>query len=185
MTGRSEHSRNGYDRTVTASATPALALVRRAGVAHHVHDYEPPERHGREREARPAYGTDAATALGVAPDRVFKTLVASVDDRLVLAVVPVDRELDLKRLAAAVGGRQAVLADPAVAERATGQVVGGISPLGVRRPLPVVVDASATTHETVFVSAGRRGLQLELAPADLVRLSAAQTARIVRDQGPG
>ena len=185
MTGRPEHSRNGYDRTVTASATPALVLVRRSGVAHQVHDYEPPERHGRERETRPAYGTDAATALGVAPDRVFKTLVASVDDRLVLAVVPVDRELDLKRLAAAVGGRRAVLADQAVAERATGQVVGGISPLGLRRPLPLIIDASATGHETVFVSAGRRGLQLELTPADLVRLSAAQTARIARDQGPG
>lgn len=170
---------------MTASATPALALVRRAGVAHHVHDYEPPERHGRERDVRPAYGTDAATALGVAPDRVFKTLVASVDDRLVLAVVPVDRELDLKRLAAAVGAHRAVLADPAVAERATGGVVGGISPLGSRRPLRVVVDASATGHDTIFVSAGRRGLQLELAPLDLVRLSAAQTARLARDQGPG
>ena len=170
---------------MTASATPALALVRRAGVAHRVHDYESPERHGRDREARPAYGLDAATALGVAPGRVFKTLVATADDGLVLAVVPVDRELDLKRLAVAVGARRAVLANPAAAERATGQVVGGISPLGLRRPLPVVVDASASGHETIFVSAGRRGLQLELDPADLVRLSAAQTARIVRDQGPG
>ena len=104
---------------------------------------------------------------------MFKTLVASVDERLVLAVVPVDRELDLKRLARRRSGRRATLADPAAAERATGYVVGGISPLGSRRPLPVVVDASAGEHPTVFVSAGRRGLQLELAPADLVRLCSA------------
>jgi len=170
---------------VSAGATPAIDIVRRAGVVHTIHEYELPERHGRDREARPSYGLEAAAALGVEPGRMFKTLVANVDDGLVLAVVPVDRELDLKRLAAAVGGRRAVLADPAAAERATGMVVGGISPIGSRRPLAVVADVSILDHETVFVSAGRRGLQLELVPADLVRLSKAQTTRVARDERQG
>jgi Cys-tRNA(Pro)/Cys-tRNA(Cys) deacylase len=170
---------------VSAGATPAIDIVRRAGVVHTIHEYELPERHGRDREARPSYGLEAAAALGVEPGRMFKTLVANVDDGLVLAVVPVDRELDLKRLAAAVGGRRAVIADPAAAERATGMVVGGISPIGSRRPLAVVADVSILDHETVFVSAGRRGLQLELVPADLVRLSKAQTTRVARDERQG
>jgi len=170
---------------VSAGATPAIDIVRRAGVVHTIHEYELPERHGRDREARPSYGLEAAAALGVEPARMFKTLVANVDDGLVLAVVPVDRELDLKRLAAAVGGRRAVIADPAAAERATGMVVGGISPIGSRRPLAVVADVSILDHETVFVSAGRRGLQLELVPADLVRLSKAQTTRVARDERQG
>jgi len=183
--GRREHSRNGYDRTVSAGATPAIDTVRRAGVVHTLHEYELPERHGRDREARPSYGLEAAAALGVEPGRMFKTLVVNVDDGLVLAVVPVDRELDLKRLATAAGGRRAVIAHPAAAERATGMVVGGISPIGSRRPLPVVADVSILDHETVFVSAGRRGLQLELPPADLVRLSKAQTTRVARDERQG
>jgi Cys-tRNA(Pro)/Cys-tRNA(Cys) deacylase len=170
---------------VSAGATPAIDIVRRAGVVHTIHEYELPERHGRDREARPSYGLEAAAALGVEPGRMFKTLVANVDDGLVLAVVPVDRELDLKRLAAAVGGRRAVIADPVAAERATGMVVGGISPIGSRRPLAVVADVSILDHETVFVSAGRRGLQLELVPADLVRLSKAQTTRVARDERQG
>ena len=116
---------------------------------------------------------------------MFKTLVASVDEQMVLAVVPVDRELDLKRLALARSGRKATLVDPIAAQRATGGVIGGISPLGSRRPLPVVIDASANEHPTVFVSAGRRGLQLELAPADLVRLCSALSAPVARDHGPG
>ena len=183
--GRGDYSRNGYDRTVSAGATPAIEIVRRAGVDHRIHEYEPPERHGRERETRPSYGVEAAEVLGVPPDRMFKTLVASVDDGLVMAVVPVDRELDLKRLAAAVGGRKAAIADPAAAERATGMVVGGISPLGSRRPLRVVADTSMLAHSTVFVSAGRRGLQLELAPSDLVRLSKALSAPVARDERQG
>jgi Cys-tRNA(Pro)/Cys-tRNA(Cys) deacylase len=170
---------------VSAGATPAIDIVRRTGVDHRIHEYELPERHGRERDTRPSYGLEAAEVLGVAPDRMFKTLVASVDDRLVMAVVPADREVDLKRLAAAAGGGKAVLADPAAAERATGMVVGGISPLGSRRPILVVVDASVADHDTIFVSAGRRGLQLELAPADLVRLSKALTARVARDERHG
>jgi Cys-tRNA(Pro)/Cys-tRNA(Cys) deacylase len=166
---------------VSAGGTPALDLIVRAGVPHTVHEYEPPDRHGRDRDRRPNYGADAAAALGVSPRLVHKTLAASVDGRLVLAVVPVDRELDLKRLAEAVGGRRAVMADPAEAERATGYVVGGISPLGSRRALPVVVDASALDLDTLFVSAGRRGLQVGLAPKDLVRLANGNVASIVRD----
>ena len=185
MVGRPEHSGNGYDRAVTAARTRALDIVIRAGVTHRLHTYESPERHGRERDERPSYGSDAASALGVMPGRVLKTLVAAVDGRLVLAVVPVDRELDLKRLADAVGGRRAVMAEPTDAERATGFVVGGISPLGSRRRLPVVVDVSAMDHETVFISAGRRGLQVELAPLDLVRLGGAHSASISRTIGPG
>lgn len=185
MVGRPEHSRNGYDRAVTAAATRALELVARAGVVHRVHAYASPDRHGRDRHERPSYGAEAAQALGVPPGRVYKTLAVSIDGQLVLAVVPVDRELDPKRLADACGGRRAVLADPAAAERATGYVIGGISPLGSRRALPVVIDTSALRHATVFVSAGRRGLQLELAPGDLVRLSSGRSAPIARDDGQG
>src|SRR6476469_10039374 len=150
----------------TAAGTRALDLIVRAGVPHTVHEYRAPEPHGRERERRPRYGVDAADALGIDPARVFKTLAASVDGRLVLAVIPVDRELDLKRLADVAGGRRAAMADPAEAERATGYVVGGISPLGTRRTLPLIVDEHAREHETVQVSAGRRGLQVELAGED-------------------
>lgn len=170
---------------MTAAPTPAIEIVQRSGVAYAVHEYALPDRHGRDRDARPAYGIEAAAALGVPPDRVLKTLVAVADDRLVMAVLPAGGELDLKRLAAAVGARRASLAEPAVAERATGGVVGGISPLGSRRPIPVVVDVSARAHATVFVSAGRRGLQVELAPDDLVRLCKAPWTSLCRDQGPG
>ena len=163
------------------AGTPAIELVRRAGVEHRVHAYSPAERHGRARAARPNFGLEATAALGVEPDRIYKTLVANVDDRLVLAVVPVAAEQDLKRLADAVGGRRAALAEPAAAERATGSVIGGISPLAPRRTLPVVLDARAASQATIFVSAGRRGLQLELAPADLVRLCAAMEVHITRD----
>jgi Cys-tRNA(Pro)/Cys-tRNA(Cys) deacylase len=164
--------------------TPATELLRRAGVPHVLHEYDAGERaatgRGRDRDARPRYGRDAAAALGVEPSRIFKTLVAEVDGRLVAAVVPVSAELDPKRLADAVGGRRATLADPTAAERATGYVVGGISPLGGRRPLPTVVDASAFDHPTIMVSAGRRGLQVELAPAALVELTNGRTAAIGR-----
>jgi Cys-tRNA(Pro)/Cys-tRNA(Cys) deacylase len=123
---------------------------------------------------------EAAVALGLDPAQVFKTLLAEVDGRLVVAVVPVDRSLDLKALAAAVAGKRAVMAEPAAAERATGYVIGGISPLGQRRRLPTVVDASALEWPTVLVSAGRRGLDVELTPGDLVRLTAAVTAPVAR-----
>jgi Cys-tRNA(Pro)/Cys-tRNA(Cys) deacylase len=166
---------------VTVSGTRAIELVRRAGMTFRVHAYAPRERHGRDRDARPAYGLEAAQALDVEPARIFKTLVAAVDGRLVLAIVPVESEVDLKRLADAIGGRKAELAEPADAERATGYVVGGISPLATRRPLPAVLDASAGEHSTIFVSAGRRGLQLELAPGDLAGLARAVVALVRRD----
>ncbi len=146
-----------------------------------LHEYRLPERHGRARAERPDYGLEAAAALGMAPRRVFKTLIADVDPGLVAAVVPVDRQLDLKALAAAVGARRAILAEPAAAERASGSVVGGISPLAPRRRLRVVIDDTALTLSTMLVSAGRRGLQVELAPADLMRLTEATVAAIARD----
>jgi len=163
-----------------ASATPAIDLLRREGIAHEVREYRLPERHGRARDERPDYGLEAAVALGVEPGRVYKTLIAGVDGRLVAAVIPVDRQLDLKALAAAIGGRRAELAEPAAAERASGSVVGGISPLALRRAMPVVVAAAAMDQPRILVSAGRRGLQLELAPADLVRLAGAMVASIAR-----
>lgn len=125
-----------------------------------------------------AYGEEAADALGVPYERIFKTLVAEVDGELAVAVVPVAGRLDLKALASALGGKRASMADAAKVERVTGYVVGGISPLGQRRRLPTVVDASALDFETVYFSAGRRGLQVETAPAELVRLAEAVTAPI-------
>jgi Cys-tRNA(Pro)/Cys-tRNA(Cys) deacylase len=160
--------------------TRALDELRRAGVAHVVHEYEPVEPGGRPRDTRPRYGEAAAAALDVDPRRIHKTLVATVDGRLVVAIVPVASELDLKALAGAIGGRKAAMADPAEAERATGYVRGGISPLAQRRRLPTVVDAAALDWRTIHVSAGRRGMQVELAPADLVRLTGAVTAAIAR-----
>jgi len=166
---------------VSGRGTPALEALRAAGVAHAVHEYQAPRPAGpRARDRRPQYGLDAAAALGLDPARVFKTLVAAVDGTLVAAIVPVAGELDLKALAAAMGARKAALAAPAEAERATGYVVGGISPLGTRRALPTVLDASAEALATIHVSGGRRGLQLELSPADLARLTGARTAPIAR-----
>jgi Cys-tRNA(Pro)/Cys-tRNA(Cys) deacylase len=126
------------------------------------------------------FGREAAEALGVEPDRVFKTLLAEVDGRLVVGIVPVTGKLDLKALAAVVGGKKAVMADPAVAERKTGYLVGGISPIGQKTAHPTVLDETAELWDTVFVSGGRRGLDLELAPADLRRATDAQLADIAR-----
>jgi Cys-tRNA(Pro)/Cys-tRNA(Cys) deacylase len=128
-----------------------------------------------------SYGVEAAQVLGLPEARVFKTLLADADGRLVVAIVPVSGLLDLKALARALGVRKAAMADPAAAERATGYVVGGISPLGQKRAHPTVLDASALEHETVLVSAGRRGLDVELAPAELVTLTSAKVAAIAQD----
>jgi Cys-tRNA(Pro)/Cys-tRNA(Cys) deacylase len=149
---------------MAAKGTPATAAVARAKVEHRIHRY-------RHDPAAPSYGLEAAERLGVDPAMVFKTLVADVDGRLTVAVVPVAARLDLKALAVAAGGHRAAMAEPADAERATGYVVGGISPLGHRRRLPVFLDESMQGRPSVMVSAGRRGLELELAPADLARLS--------------
>jgi Cys-tRNA(Pro)/Cys-tRNA(Cys) deacylase len=156
------------------AATPAVQVLERAKVAHTLHPYD------TDHSAGAGYGQAAVAALGSDPRQVFKTLVARVDGTLTVAVVPVAGTLDLKALAAAAGGRKAVMADPADAERSTGYVRGGISPLGQRTALPTVVDETALTFGTVMVSAGRRGLQVELAPADLVRLVRARTAPISR-----
>ncbi len=138
---------------------------------HTLHTYRHDPRHA-------SYGTEASELLGLPPERVFKTLVAEVDGALTVGVVPVVTQLDLKALAAAVGGKKAKLADVTAAERATGYVAGGISPLGQRKRLPVVVDASALRFETIFCSGGRRGLEIEIAAADLVRLADATVAEI-------
>ncbi|MFE1799359.1 Cys-tRNA(Pro) deacylase [Streptomyces sp. NPDC059517] len=156
-----------------AGGTPATVALTAAGVAFTVHAYE-------HDPAHPSYGKEAAEAMGVSPDRVFKTLVADVDGDLTVAVVPVAGSLDLKALAAAVGGKRAAMADPAAAERTTGYVRGGISPLGQRKRLRTVLDASASGHATICVSAGRRGLEVELAPDDLARLTGAVVAAVGR-----
>lgn len=156
------------------ASTPAVRILEKASVPHTLHPYDA----GQAAEA--GYGEAAAAALGADPRRLFKTLVARVDGALTVAVVPVSGSLDLKALAAAAGGRKAVMAEPADAERATGYVRGGISPLGQRTRLPGVVDESALLFGTVLVSAGRRGLQVELPPGELVRLTGARTAAIAR-----
>ena len=161
-------------KTGGTGGTPATVALEKAGAAFTVHAYAHDPASGL------SYGDEAAAALGTSPEQVFKTLVAEVDGALTVAIVPVAGSLDLKALAAAAGGKRAVMADPAAAERSTGYVLGGISPLGQRRALPTVVDASALEHPTVFVSGGRRGLELELAPADLVALTGATTAPIGR-----
>jgi Cys-tRNA(Pro)/Cys-tRNA(Cys) deacylase len=156
---------------VAGEGTPATVLLTKQKVAFTAHRYEVDEH-------ATSYGEAAAAALRVPPGRVFKTLVASVDGRLTVGVVPVSGSLDLKALAAAVGGKRGSMADPADAQRATGYVTGGISPFGQRSRLPVVVDVSARDWPTVYVSGGRRGLQVEVAPADLVRLTTATEAPI-------
>ena len=156
-----------------SGGTPATVALTQAGIEFTLHEYDHDPR-------ADSFGHEAAEALGLAPERVFKTLLADVDGRLTVAVVPVSGQLDLKALARAVGGSKAVMADVAAAQRTTGYVVGGISPVGQKRQLPTVVAASALPQPTIYVSAGRRGLDLELAPADLVRITGAITDRIGR-----
>ncbi|MFJ4780920.1 Cys-tRNA(Pro) deacylase [Streptomyces sp. NPDC088762] len=160
-------------KTKQAAGTPAIAALTAAGVPFTTHAYDHDPSH-------PSYGEEAAQALGVSPDQVFKTLVADVDGTLTVAVVPVSGSLDLKALATAVGGKRASMADPAAAERSTGYVLGGISPLGQRKRLRTVLDASASGHATICVSAGRRGLEVELTPTDLAALTAAVLAPVAR-----
>jgi Cys-tRNA(Pro)/Cys-tRNA(Cys) deacylase len=156
---------------VAGRGTTATLALERAKVTFTLHEYAHDPRDD-------SYGLEASEALGVPPEHVFKTLVAAVDGSLAVGVVPVHRQLDLKALAAAVGGKKAVLAEVAAAERATGYVAGGISPVGQKRRLPVVLDASALALATMFCSAGRRGLEIEIAPADLVKAAGATVAPI-------
>jgi Cys-tRNA(Pro)/Cys-tRNA(Cys) deacylase len=166
--------------------TPAVVALRAAGVAFTVHEYAHDPRVAspalrRSRSDRPeGFGLEAAAELGLDPDRVYKTLVASADGRLVVGVVPVSGRLDLKALARAAGAAKASMAEVADAERATGYVAGGISPFGQKRAHPTVVDETVELWETVYVSGGRRGLDLEIAPADLIEVTGAVVADISR-----
>lgn len=158
-------------RKSTSQGTPATAVLTAAGVPFVLHPYT-------HDPSAASYGTEAAEALGIEPARVFKTLMVEVEGRLAVGVVPVSGNLDLKAFAAALDAKKAAMADPKAAERRTGYVLGGISPLGQRQPSPTVIDGSAETLETMLVSGGRRGLDIELAPADLIRLTSAVTAPI-------
>ena len=153
--------------------TPAVVALTKAGVGFTLHEY------GHDPSAA-SYGLEAAEKLGVDPDQVFKTLMVSLDGRLVVGIVPVTLMLDLKALARALGGSKAAMAAVSDAERATGYVAGGISPVGQKRRHPTVLDESAELFDTVFVSGGRRGLDVEIAPADLVEVTGAIMADISR-----
>ena len=157
----------------SGASTPATLALTRAGISFEVRSYH-------HDPGETDFGREAATALGVEPERVYKTMLAEVDGSLVVGIVPVAGHLDLKALAAALGGKRAVMADPGVAERKTGYVVGGISPIGQRTSLRTVLDASAQAHARVLVSGGRRGLDLELAPEDLLRATQAIWADIAK-----
>lgn len=152
--------------------TPAIELVRKAGIAHQLHEYD----HDPKSES---YGTEAAEKLGLDPDRVFKTLVVETDaGELVVAIVPVSTSLNLKRVAKAAGAKKVAMADKQKVQRTTGYVLGGVSPLGQKKALKTVIDESAQAFDTIHVSAGRRGLEIELAPADLASLTRASFATI-------
>ncbi len=163
---------------MAARGTRATQELTRLGIAHSVHQYS-------RRGAGGPYGIEAAVELGLPPEQVFKTLIVSVDGDLAVAVVPVAAQLSLKALAEAAGGKRAEMAERAAAERATGYVTGGISPIGQRRRLPVVIDSSALGFAAIYCSAGRRGLELELAPGDLVRVTDAKVAGIAAGVVPG
>ncbi len=150
----------------SAGGTPATTALTQAGVTFSLHAYA----HG---DGVSSFGEEAAAALGVDRERIFKTLVVDAGGELIVAVVPVARQLDLKAAAAAVGAKKVGMADPAAAARSTGYVVGGISPLGQRTRLRTLVDASASDFDTILISAGRRGLDVELAPEELIRLTGA------------
>ena len=151
---------------MAGKGTPAIVAAERAGITFRVHEYEHDPRAA-------SFGSEAVEKLGLDAGRVFKTLVADVDGALTVAVVPVESQLDLRAV-----GKRARMADPRAAERSTGYVMGGISPLGQRRRLPTILDESALAFETIYVSAGRRGLELELAPSDLLVVTGGRTAAV-------
>ncbi|MBO1269341.1 Cys-tRNA(Pro) deacylase [Arthrobacter cavernae] len=158
-------------KKLASQGTPATAVLAAAGVPFTLHPYA-------HDPSAASYGMEAAEVLGVDPARVFKTLMVDIEGKLAVGIVPVGGTLDLKAVAAALGAKKAAMADPKAAERRTGYVLGGISPLGQRQPSPTVLDESAFNFETVLVSGGRRGLDIELDPAELVRLTGALTAPI-------
>jgi Cys-tRNA(Pro)/Cys-tRNA(Cys) deacylase len=155
-------------------STPATLALTKAGVAFVAHSYE-------HDPSASSYGLEAAEALGIDPSRVFKTLLVDDGSNLAVGIVPVAANLDLKAIAATLGVKKVTMAKPATAERVTGYVVGGISPIGQKRLLPTILDSSAMGHETILVSGGRRGFDVELAPADLVALTKASLAGIARE----
>jgi len=157
-----------------AGGTPATIALAAAGIRFlpHAYAHDP---------ANTNYGTEAASALGLDPEQVFKTLLAEVDGSLVVAIVPVTGTLDLRALARAMGGKKAVMADPAVAQRKTGYILGGISPIGQKNQHPTVLDETAELYPSIFVSGGRRGFDIELAPADLLSITAGRVAAIARE----
>ncbi|MCG8394684.1 MAG: Cys-tRNA(Pro) deacylase [Pseudomonadales bacterium] len=155
--------------------TPAVQAAKKAKVAYQLHSYD----HDPKAES---YGREAADVLGLPPEQVFKTLVALVDDQPVVAMVPVAHQLDLKFLAKAHGGKKAVMCPPDKAQRLTGYVLGGISPLGQKKRLPLYLDQSAGGHEEVYMSAGRRGLEIAMAPNDLLNLTGGKLAALVREK---
>jgi Cys-tRNA(Pro)/Cys-tRNA(Cys) deacylase len=157
-----------------SGATPAVVALEKAGIAHTLHPYE------HDPDSNLGYGLEAAAAIGVQPPQVFKTLCVHADGELAMAIVPVDAKLDLKAAASALGAKKAAMAPAAEAERATGYVVGGISPVGGRKQLPTVLDSSALGFDAVYVSGGRRGFDIGLAPGDLVAVTRARTAAIAR-----
>ena len=157
-----------------ALGTPATVALTAAGIAYVPHAYA-------HDAANTNFGLEAASALGLDPEQVFKTLLADVDGSLVVAIVPVTGKLDLKALASSVGGKKAEMADPRLAERRTGYVVGGISPIGQKSRHPTVLDETAELFDTIFVSGGRRGFDIELAPADLIAVTGGAIAAIARD----
>ena len=160
-------------RKKQSAGTPATLALERAGIRYAVRAYE-------HDPATASYGLEAAEALGVDPAQVFKTLLVQGPGELGVGIVPVDGQLDLKAIASVLGLKKVAMADMAVAERVTGYVVGGISPIGQKRALTTVLDASASDHETILVSGGRRGLDLELAPADLLAVTGGTSAAIAR-----
>lgn len=164
MAKKSKHSETG---------TGAILALQKAGITPVIHTYEHDER-------AQAWGLEAAQALGLDPARVFKTLLVSHEKALAVVVIPVASRLDLKAIAKQLRWKKAQLADPALAQRTTGYVVGGISPLGQKKALPTLIDTSAATHETVFVSGGRRGLDLELDPQVLAQLTKASFAEVAK-----
>ena len=161
------------DAAGSAAGTPATVALTRAGIEFTVHAYDHDPR-------ATSFGEEAAAALGLTTDEVFKTLLAMVDGEPVVGIVPVVGALDLKALASAAGGRRAEMADPTVAQRLTGYVLGGISPIGQKRALPTFLDESAVLLDTVYVSGGRRGLDIGLAPDDLLAVTGGQYAAIAR-----
>ena len=156
------------------ASTPATVALKAAAIpfTEHAYEHDPANRN---------FGEEAATVLGIGPDQVFKTLMVDVDGSLTVAVVPVTGKLDLGALAAAAHGKRAAMADPAVAERKTGYLVGGISPIGQKTSLPTVLDETAELFDTVFVSGGKRGFDIELSPSDLIAVTSAIVAAIARD----